>query len=118
MKETQNFIWEEKNSTEPKMNYENKNEYEMPDIIPNIVTKFVKEISEDTIKKWVRNCSKCNNIIYYKSLSSRNRSIKKNKDVIRQNNIIQYFENIQNPLKKFIRVITWENNKEKIVYED
>ena len=43
--------------------------------------------------------------------------LKKRKDKIRQNNIIRYFESIGNPLKRFVRIITWKNNKEKIIYE-
>lgn len=40
------------------------------------------------------------------------------KDIIRQNNIIKYFESINKPLNKFTRIITWKNNKEKIIYEN
>jgi len=39
------------------------------------------------------------------------------KDLTRQNNIIRHFELVGKPLNKFSRIITWENNKEKIVYE-
>lgn len=47
-----------------------------------------------------------------------NRLNQKKKDLVRQNNIIKYFENIGDPLKKFVRILTWENYKEKIIYEN
>ncbi len=42
---------------------------------------------------------------------------KQQRDLLRQNRIIQYFESIKKPLKSFIRIINWENNREKIVYQ-
>ncbi len=42
----------------------------------------------------------------------------KEKDLIRQNNIIKYFENIGNPLNEFKRVITWNNNEIITVYRN
>jgi len=39
------------------------------------------------------------------------------KDVVRQKNIIQYFENIGNPLKKFLRVDATNNEEAKVIYE-
>ena len=43
---------------------------------------------------------------------------RQNKDIIRQNNIIKYFESINKPLKQFIRVDATENDKIKIVYDN
>jgi len=41
----------------------------------------------------------------------------KEKDLIRQQNIIKYFENIERPLNQFIRVDSTKNSEIKIVYE-
>ena len=49
-----------------------------------------------------------------------NTSYQKKKDLIRQNNIIKYFESIENPLKKFTRVKSDNNGnilEEKCIYE-
>ena len=42
----------------------------------------------------------------------------KNKDLIRQNNIIKYFESIGNPLKQFIRILGYDNEKIETIYGD
>lgn len=40
----------------------------------------------------------------------------KEKDLIRQNNIIEYFKSIQKPLTKFVRIILDENNNISLFY--
>jgi len=41
----------------------------------------------------------------------------KEKDIIRQNIIIEHFKSIGNPLKQFIRIDVTNNNKTNIIYE-
>jgi hypothetical protein len=62
-----------------KKNCENKNEVGISDIISDIKneSKIIK--CEDTGKKWIRNCPRCNGEIYYNNIYERNRSAKKNK---------------------------------------
>ena len=43
-----------------------------------------------------------------------NRLGKQKKDLIRQNNIIKYFEDNENPLAEFIRYSTWDNKLKKV----
>ena len=47
IKESKFFIWEEKNSIEPKKNSDNKNVLETPVITKKTETKLEKEISND-----------------------------------------------------------------------
>jgi hypothetical protein len=70
------MIWEEsKNRKRKKMQKEN---YDKKDIINNIQVELKKEISPDTMKKFVRICPKCQKNLFYKSLISYKRALKLN----------------------------------------
>jgi hypothetical protein len=93
------ILWEEKNSTEQKKNLPNSQI-----LVPNDITNDIKKIvienpCEDTGKgkKWTRNCPMCNKEISYNykwtlveyDEKHHNFPKKKNKDKIRQENLIK-----------------------------
>ena len=86
IKESKFFIWEEKNSIEPKKNSDNKNVLETPVITKNTETKLEKEISNDiTEPQWTKKCPNpknnlnCKQIMVYPYKSVLNKSIKMNR---------------------------------------
>lgn len=58
-------LWEEKNSTEPKKNSENKNEFVIEDFTKPTEKKSVISECLDTERKWMRNCPKCGKSLNY-----------------------------------------------------
>ena len=65
------------NRTKEEINEQSK--LRIADTIKNIKMELNEGISIDTIKKWEKNCPKCNNIIYYTRKDNRDVSIRKNK---------------------------------------
>ena len=74
--ENEFFIWEEKNSIEPKRNLENKNVLETEDIIKNTESVSVKRGWKGI---WKRNCPKCQREIIHKHKLSYRQSVLHNK---------------------------------------
>ena len=70
-------IWDEKNSTEPKMNSNG-----CTSSISKVITNETKNDSEKSVCEntgWIRNCPKCNKIVVHKNERSYKRSVEKKK---------------------------------------
>jgi hypothetical protein len=80
MKQNEFFIWEEKNSTEPKKNFENRNELETQGTTQNTETKLKEKECENigNKKELTKSCHKCGNKQTYSTKSSYNKSVKCN----------------------------------------
>ena len=113
------FIWEENNSTEPKMILENKIELEQKDSIIN--TKTVNEyenwktITDPKLRKKMR--KKAYSKAWYESNKSKIKSDKKahyelNKDIVKKYQK-DYYKSNKNKVKKYKK--NWyDNNKDKV----
>jgi hypothetical protein len=63
----------------------NKNDLQSKEIINSIICETKNILKEpewkiiDGVKKWIRNCPKCNKLIYHKTIKIVNRQHRKNK---------------------------------------
>ena len=69
------ILWEEKNLTEPMMNYGNKNESEINDITSDTEKNLMRNLCCDILTK---NCPKCNQIQIYKNKRQLNKALRNN----------------------------------------